>query len=195
MGLFNKEEKNRKEKKREEIPPRLPELPELPEFPGIEENLEEDIPQLPSFPNGSLGNKFSQDTIKEAVTGKKGVGDMEMDEFGGEYMPRMQKSPIKEREEYPQFQKQTPAREYPEFEKQTSVKETGPLFVRIDKFEEGSKILGEIRKKILDIERTFRDLKKIEEDEEKELKFWEEEVTKIKEKVEKIDNNIFSKLD
>ena len=185
MGLFKKERKNKKEKERGGIP-RLPELPprlpELPEFSGIGESFGEDIPQLPSFPNGSLGNKFSQDTIKKAVTGKKEAEDIYADEFVEEEMQRMRRPLVRERE-------------YSQFEKQTAVKETEPLFVRIDKFEESSKILEEVRKKISDIEKMFRDIKKIKEDEENELGFWEEEITKIKEKIEKIDKNIFSKLD
>ena len=39
----------------------------------------------------------------------------------------------------------------------------------------------------------FEDLKRVKEKEEKELGFWEEEIKKIKEEIEKIDSNIFSK--
>ena len=39
----------------------------------------------------------------------------------------------------------------------------------------------------------FEDLKTVKEKEEKEMQFWEEEIKKIKEEIEKIDSNIFSK--
>ena len=40
----------------------------------------------------------------------------------------------------------------------------------------------------------FGDLKKVKEDEEKELRTFEEELRQIKEKIETIDSNIFSKI-
>jgi hypothetical protein len=189
MGLFNKGEKNKKGKSGG-VPslPELPKLPELPDFSGIGEEEEDEIPQLPSFPNGSLGDKFSEDTIKKAVTGKKEAEDIYADEFAEEEdMQKMRRPLVREEPEREEY--------HPRMEKQTSVKEGEPLFVRIDKFEESSKILEEVRKKIEDIEKMFRDIKKIKEEEETELGFWQEEITKIKEKIEKIDKNIFSKLD
>ena len=38
------------------------------------------------------------------------------------------------------------------------------------------------------------DIEKIKEKEEKDLEFWKEEIFNIKEKIEKVDKNIFSKL-
>jgi hypothetical protein len=190
MGLFKKEAKIKKEKKRDEIPrlPELPKLPELPNFSGIGERLEEEIPQLPSFPNGSLGNKFSQDTIKEAVAGKKGVEDIGADEFAEEEEMQMMRRPLVR-------ESSRMEREYPKYERQTASNNEEPLFVRIDKFEESSQMLEEVKKKILEVEKMFKDIKKIKEEEDAELGFWEDEIAKIKEKIEKVDKNIFSKLD
>ena len=64
MGLFGK-----KEKKSEVEIPTLPKLPKLPDFP---EMSDEGIRQLPSFPSSQIGKKFSQDTIKDAVSGERG---------------------------------------------------------------------------------------------------------------------------
>jgi hypothetical protein len=191
MGLFKKKEK--KEEKKE--PPKLPELPRLPEIPEsrngpskefsvpekrrIKESKEQ-IPMLPSFPNGSLGNKFSQNTIKEAVTGKKEVSGVEVDEFPEEEIQMMPKPPIKEkrREFYP---------------KSETGKETEPIFIKIDKFEESFRTFEGIKNQISEIENMLKDLKGIKEKEEKELEFWEGEIKQIKEKIERIDRNIFSK--
>jgi hypothetical protein len=188
MGLFKKKEK----KVKEEISG-LPELPKLPEFPGTDINEfnrehykergitepEEEIPMLPSFPNGSLGNKFSQNTIKEAISGGKEVSEAEADE-SEEDIQMMPKPPIKRG-----F--------YPEVERMKTKEE--PIFIRIDKFEAGLKTFGEIRKQILEIEGMFEDLRNIKEKEEKELEFWEREIRKIKGEIEKIDKNIFSKIE
>ncbi len=178
MGLFKKKETG------EEIPklPELPRLPELPAFPRVREESEEQLPLLPSFPNSSLGEKFSQDTIKKAVTGRKRVEEVEPDEFAEEEMPMMQRPLVAEprrREFYPQPVK----------------KEEEPIFIRIDKFEEGSRTFEDVKKQVAEIERTLDDVKKVKEDEEKELMSWEEEIKQIKEKLEKIDNNIFSKIE
>ncbi len=185
MGLFKKA-KGKNENLREEIPPRLPELPRLPDFPEIDEVSNEPIHQLPSFPNDSFGNKFSRDTIKEAVTGRKGEEETMADEFAEDWQT-MRKPLIKENME----------RDFsPRFEKSFSKKdEEGPIFVRIDKFEESSKTIEEVKKKISEIEKMFSSVKKIKEDEEKEIGLWEAEIVKVKEKIDKIDKNIFSKLD
>ena len=180
MALFKK-----KEEKQEAVGlpdlPKLPELPRLPEFRNTDEYSNEKISQLPSFPNGSLGNKFSQYNIKEAITGEK--EEAETDESAEEEMPRMSR-PVMTKE----IKKEQPIR----FER---TKEAEPLFIRIDKFEEGSKTFEEAKKQISDIEKMFEDLKKVKEDEENELKNFEEELRQIKEKIEKIDYNIFSKIE
>src|SRR3989338_7379344 len=66
MGWFSKKEASIPQK---EVVPSLPKLPELPELPDLEDDLEEPIHQLPAYPTTSFGQKFSQNTIKEAVAG------------------------------------------------------------------------------------------------------------------------------
>jgi hypothetical protein len=186
MGLFKKKEK------KGEISslPELPQLPELPESPETEEYSKEEIPQLPSFPNGSLGNRFSQNIIKEAVTGEKEGKEAEADEFAEKKrMQMMQKPLVREgigKELHPRFET---------FERPEKVKEAEPVFIRIDKFEEGSQIFEEVKRKISEIENKLDDIKRVKEKEEKELEFWEEEIKQIKEQIEKIDKNIFSKIE
>jgi hypothetical protein len=179
MGWFNK--KGKKEEK-SDIPP-LPELPKLPELPGKRNS--EPIHQLPSFPNNSLGEKFSQNTIKEVVTGEKeGEEVFEADDFGERQM--MPRSLIKE------LPRQVPK----EFEKAAKrVKEAEPIFIRIDKFEESLQIIDKTKKQISDIEKMFRDIREIKEDEEKELELWENEIRTAKEQIEKVDKDIFSKVE
>ncbi len=181
MALFKKKE----ESKPEGIP-KLPDLklaeppilPELPEMKKDDEDYDnEKISQLPSFPPGTLGDKFSQYNIKDAVSGKKEEAE-EVEEDN----QKMQKTPLKE-------EKRTMFYQTPE-----KVKEEEPIFIRIDKFEEGSKTFDEAKKQISAIEGMFEELKKVKEDEEKELKNFEEELREIKEKLEKIDENIFSKV-
>ncbi len=183
MGFFKKKEK------KEEVPklPEIPKLPELPEFPEAKENSGERIPQLPSFPNGSLGNKFSQNTIKEAITGRK-EEEVKADEFA-ERSRREERIQMMPRP----LMKGEGRREISSFEKEKP-KGTEPIFIRIDRFEEGSHIFEDVKKQVSEIESMFNEIKQIKDKEEKELAFWEEEIKQIKEKIEKIENNIFSKM-
>ena len=68
---------------------------------------------------------------------------------------------------------------------ETRYKQIKDLFQTFS-IEDISKIIG----LLIDM---FKDLKTVKEKEEKEMQFWEEEIKKIKEEIEKIDSNIFSK--
>jgi len=72
---------------------------------------------------------------------------------------------------------------------------TEPIFIRIDKFEEGLKVFEKTKEKVIEIEKTLRDINKIKEAEEKELENWEEEIRDIKTHIEKVDQDIFSKIE
>lgn len=177
MGLFKKKGIDKKEKYSKL--PELPQLPELPEVSEFEKLKEEKLPQLPSFPNGELGNKFSQNTIKEAVTGEK-EEEAQAEEL--EEVPMTPKPLVKETDEKE------------EYFKKREIKDSEPIFIRIDKFEESSKSFEEIKRKIVEIEKALKDVKQVKEDEGKELKSWEEGIIQIKEKLEKINENVFSKI-
>jgi len=102
MGLFNT---NKKEVKQNEIPS-LPELPKLPEFPEMKSGkTKEEIHRLPSYPSNSFGEKFSQNVIKEAVSGEEGDKEAwHADEFAREQEMQtiqqpLEKPPVKNFEE------------------------------------------------------------------------------------------------
>jgi len=187
MGWFNKKKGN---SENEEIPS-LPELPKLPEFSTTEgKNVEEPIHQLPSFPSNSLGEKFSQDTIKNAITGEKEDEEVfNADDFAPEEdeMQMMQK-PLKKISLSSRIPK--------EFKRaENKIGKSEPIFIRIDKFEESLKIFEKVKTKISEMETMLRDVKRIKEEEEKELTSWESEIQMIKGQIEKIDNDIFSKIE
>jgi hypothetical protein len=178
MGWFNKD------KKKEDVHS-LPELPKLPEFPR------RDIHQLPSFPSNSLGEKFSQNSIKEAVMGRKEVEGGEADEFSDEgMMPEPPMPPLIKG--FPEEEDEIPG----EFrEAARRVKEAEPLFIRIDKFEESMKTFENIKEKINSMEKMLRETRRLKEEEEKELQEWENKIKTAKSQIERIDKDIFSKLE
>ncbi|MFH1311336.1 MAG: hypothetical protein ABIH65_02940 [Nanoarchaeota archaeon] len=176
MGLFNK---NKKGSRINEIPS-LPDLPKLPDFPTLEEK-EERIPRLPSFPDNSLGTTFSQNTIKEAVAGEEEEDDG-ANEFADEDEMQMMQEPLR-KSRLEEIGVRSPIKS-----------EIGPIFVRIDKFEDALKIFRETKRKLSEIERLLEETKKLKEKEAGELNRWEAEVRSMKGQIEKADKDIFSKV-
>ncbi|MCX6749972.1 MAG: hypothetical protein NTZ83_00775 [Candidatus Pacearchaeota archaeon] len=246
MGLFSR--KNKKEEMRRSVmnAPELPELPKLPELPPMHElsHEEDHLPQLPTFPNSSLGNKFSQNIIKESVAGKKEGREV----FGAEDFPEehrgMMQKPLQKSfsQEYENYQDRTPERiikksftqsydengmmqrsfreeeggeeeeeertPIPAPEKTRSreatkefavrnymTKKAEPVFIRIDKFEESMKVFQSIKSQISEIENLIKDTKDIKAKEEQELASWEKEIQTIKNEIEKVDSDIFSRVE
>lgn len=198
MSWFVKKEGDRNEFSESDIPelPRLPELPSLPDF-SIEKTNKESLQQLPSYPPNRTGSVFSQNAIKDAVEGEEEDGTLE--EFKGfdntiSKVPK--KSKMKEMEEVKGFSRKATYSVPEEFrEAQKKAKENEPIFIRLDKFEESLNIFQKTKDKINEMEKMLRDIRKIKEEEEKELGLWEEEIKTIKAQIEKIDNDLFSKIE
>lgn len=194
MGLFGKKEKT------EET--RLPSLPDLPPLPEVNEirDKKKSVSQLPKFPRGDLGEKFSQNTIKEAVTGEKEKNEVFADEFDSEDEVQMMHEPLVKEipRQFPYFENKKatiPESNFREFQKKPErVERTGPIYVRIDKFEDSRDSLEKIKKQILDIERLLGNIKSVKEEESKELESWEKEIQSAKAQIEKIDRELFSKI-
>jgi hypothetical protein len=228
MGWFNKKDKG---DKKDKLPPtgvpELPKLPELPELPELSKTprSKEPIHQLPSFPNNSLGQKFSQNTIKQAVTRapkepydhypeeKRGERVFEANDFappkkGKQMMPKP--LPKKEfsfphtkeiSEEEPEFDIEDFKTE-PNFEEEPEMESPSqaplrrePVFIRIDRFEKSLRIFEKVKRELSEIERVLNDIEKVKEDEQSELESWKTNVLQIKEQIEKVDRDVFSKLE
>ncbi len=181
MGWFNKVET-----KGRQIDNDL-RLPELPTIRNNEIHSEKSIHQLPSFPSNSLGNKFSQNNIKEAITGRKEDEEVyDADEFATDKETQMMLKPLtKELQRIPR-----------EFEEAASrVKSTEPVFIRIDKFEESLRIFEKTKEQITEIEKMLREIKQEKEKEDEELSSWENEIQSLKKQIEKVDRDVFSKVE
>ena len=218
MGLFKK--KVNKKENVSEAPVTLPELPKLPALPPIDDeesnvdapklpSIDEDVsksplPKLPSFPNNDFGNKFSQDSIKEAVSGKKEGDEVSLaNDFVDE--EQTMQEPLKkpssvEHDDFDDDRKPSiisRSREVPSnFRGQySSTRKAEPIFVRLDKFEESLKTFEKAKEQILEIENLIKHTKALKEKEEEELLSWEKEIQLIKQEIEKIDRDIFSKIE
>jgi len=77
----------------------------------------------------------------------------------------------------------------------SKMKKNEPVFIRLDKFEESMHLLNKAKSEINSIERTLKDIRKVKEEEEKELEYWESQITTIKSQIEKVDREIFSRIE
>lgn len=209
MSLFGKKQPESKP-----ALPKLPELPKLPgyneqttfqvdqpeikEFPTMPEEMDQDfepeqqeIHQLPSFPKSEVGEQFSQNSIKNAVVG----GDFEED------IPSMDYKEIEMPEQGLETKTQ-PMIAPPKIEEQPMIdsepekpKSNEPIFIRIDKFEESMKIFDGVKGKLSEIEHMLNEVKELKEKEQEELTGWEESIQKLKLQIEKVDRDIFSKIE
>ena len=185
MGLFGT---SKKEEAKKEMMPQLPSLPRLPDFPGSEEEMMQ-IHELPSLPSSYLGTKFSQNTIKDAVTGEEEVDDY-ADDFADDDSRMMQeplRKPMTTEMGYQRFSQGSRGRD---IERGAQ----GPVFIRLDRFEEAMSVFGTIKRKISEIESSLEEIKRVREKEESELVNWESEIKSMKNQIEKVDRDIFSKL-
>src|SRR3989344_796603 len=180
MGWFGKkEEKSGSMSSMPSLPelPRLPELPSLSRSPSFERVS---LRNLPSYPNSSLGKKFSKNAIKDAVSGEE-EDDFEEDEADdysdeAEITPKPLQGFVK-RNAFPEEEYTSRGSLVNSFKRSGKME---PVFIRIDKYEDALNMFDDARKKIVEMEDLLKQIKKIKEDEFRELKDWETEIQKIK---------------
>jgi len=186
MGLFSK-----RDDKKDVNLPSLPELPSLPsKFPEMEESDDShDVHNLPSFPNSQMGDKFSQETIKNAVSGNENDHPNDDEEMHSPVIPKpsFNKMP---KPNYRGGSEKTPMKRAI----QEKTRENGPVFIRIDKFEEALHVFKDTKDKIDEIDKLLEETKELKENEEEELSAWEKEIQDMKAQIEKVDKDIFSKI-
>lgn len=180
MGFFNKTET-----KRAELPelPGMPKLPELPPLPNQE--IKRDMP----MPLVSQNNMQSYPEFQKTPTtptnqvGLQAIKNSVIDSYEVHQVEPTEKRTI-ELSDNPTY---TPSQI-----KRSISKE--PLFIKIDRFQDAVEKFEEVKKKVKDIEESLGKIKDIKENEEEELKAWEEEIKLIKDKVANIDTTLFSKI-
>ena len=192
-------------------------LPQLPRYPPnslnnkFSQNTINDEQKAGNFLTNFTGNK-----IKDAISGKK-EEEVEADEFAREQMmpelSEIKPSDFARLNPEGKFEKSEGSREpsrsfeFPyKMEKplknlelrgwqEPKTKKTGEVFIKIDKFEESLKIFEMTKDKIVEMEKMLEDIKELKEKEEKELSYWMSEIQTIKNQTEKVERDIFSKLE
>lgn len=185
MNWFGKNKKE--EEKKDADSPLLSELPKLPELPKLKEddNFSDEMPELPPRNLSSFRERFSKNATNQDVSGNK----EDEEDFDADESAENEWTMQKPRKTIPMgFLRKNPQREM-----QTQ-KSFEPVFVRIDKFEEGLDMFEKAKQKLSEIEEFLAEMKRVNEKEERELEKWESEILSIKKNFEKMDKNIFSRV-
>lgn len=196
MGWLSK-----KESEDEVKLPELPKLPDLPKLPSLEKENQKLHP-LPTFPSNEFGKTFTQNAIKEAVSGKKEVKDEEGDFDYKRIALENPKKNLTEEIGEKRFPVHTSisASSANSFQRkaesfvENKVKEKEPVFVRLDRFEESLLSFKKAKEDLDEINSLLKEMRKLKDKEEKELSDWQEKVLEIKSQLEKIDKDVFSKV-
>ena len=129
--------------------------------------------------------------IKEAVAGEKEEDDVEEEHITP---PHLKKSLTREITSSKRIMPRK--REIPEdFRAAARQIKEEPIFIRIDKFEESLKVFEKTKERISEVDKMLKDIKKLKEEEERELEIWEQEIQNLKNQMEKVDEDIFSKIE
>jgi hypothetical protein len=187
MSWFNR----KKEMNSEEVP-RLPELPEndldfLPEkssmpmlsadLPNLEiKPISNNLPHLPESKLPSSNLHEIKNTLADEKIMQKSI-----------FSPP--ETPTKRMENYP-----SRIIEVQESYSKPQIKETEPIFIRLDKFQSTTMAFQEIKRKVEEIESLLIKTKEIKEKEQRELEEWEREIHGIKARIDSIDKNLFNKI-
>ena len=219
MGFFKKKKES---KEPAQDIPKLPPLPEVPSDRGPAnirdlENIQEQKPTiLPNFPNSSLGEKINQDTIKQAINKEEPKAQIQQSalqpplsqppQFPAqppiqkiEQPPKQTSQEIQEPETAGNKISEVHSIEMSNWENERNqikpqIKNSEPLFIRLDKFEHAVSTFNEIKLRLSEIDSLLKNIKSIKLKEEQELNEWEKEMETIKSRLDQIDNEIFSKV-
>jgi len=214
MGFFNK-----KGDKKTGIP-ELPELPAFPESAKLFSDKEfedaEPISSLPSYPNSNFGERINQSAIKDAVT----YGEPEIEQQRTKIIQQRQQLPrqkgsieiegqifepsiisksgrktieISDYEPAP-FPAASFSPRMPISGSSGKIKQTGPLFIQLDKFEESIATLDEIKLQVSEIESLLRSIQEIKNREEEKLIHWQRQIESIKAQLDKVDRDLFGSI-
>lgn len=183
MAWFNKKDKQQGN---------LPELPPLPDdfqasLPPLEDRqtIKNELPALPSFPANKVSEKLSNEAVKQIIKEPEFRDDsFKPEDFEEVELPKQITKEITE-DFKPREIRVREVRPSPKIE---------PVYVRIDKYQDSLSSFHDIKRKLMEIEATIKDLKDLKSKEELELQAWEEEVRKTKEKLADIDSALFQKI-
>jgi hypothetical protein len=172
MGWFNNKEKV----------PNLPHAAGIPN-PPLEKSP---LPELPSFGNHPINEQLNNEVIKSAVQDSSGENEVQVEELPQNFhFPEPQTEERKTLEVSQALQPHTSP---------PATKQSEPIFVRIDKFQEAKKDFEEIKRKLKEIDSVLKRVKEIKAKEDAEIGGWSDELEKVKSRISEIDESFFNRM-
>lgn len=158
--------------------------------------LGDEANKLPSFPDSPTIRGFSQTAIKEAVGESSkdlpDISSLSRESEEDEWVPSS--SAIKELPP----EKNMGLEEMPNNLTSTEIigarTKDKDIFVKIDKFQAAKKAINNIKNKVEEIEILLNKIRETKIKEERELNYWESELTNIKAKITSLREDIFEKM-
>lgn len=184
-------EKKEKDKGLPDLPrPHAMQPPVLRDRSFEKDDFEEDdeIHELPSFPDSPMQRGFSQSAIKDAVANEDIEDAQEMSDWKPEVKERKQLA-IEEWSARPSFPRAPPITPMPER------RDSKPIFVRVDKFQLARASLENVKVKLGEIEELLKTIREVKAKEDAELSSWESEMENIKSRVQNVITDIFERVD
>ena len=161
----------------------LPNLAPSPRFENrnLDDPEDNELHELPSFPDSPMQRGFSQAAIKEAVT------TPEINEF--EEVPYEKPNESYKVQEIPNWPKPLPSLSA------AKIRESKPIFVRIDKFQIARNSLESVKLKLSEIESLLKQIRDIKAKEDAELSAWESDMENIKARIQSVISDVFNKIE
>lgn len=176
----------------------IPELPSFPEVQEIKEALKprevtnEVIPPLPAFPSFSNYPPPVQAQQLQKPDIKK-IEEIGLPVWREQRVPLTQELNPMQQIIPPQIT--TPFESAQERTEERILRAREPIFIKIDKFSEALSNFESIKKKVEEIDDLLKRTREIRQKEQEEFNAWEKEIIEIKEKINSIDEKLFSKLE
>lgn len=183
-------EKKKDEKSLPDLPrssaPNMP--PSLRGYQFQDEFEPNEIHELPSFPDSPMQRGFSQSAIKDAVTNDEIHDTQVMPEFKSTAVPANYN--VVEMNDW-----SAPSSVASNLRMPPKMKDSKPIFVRLDKFQLAHNSLETVKAKLSDIEELLKRIRDVKTREDAELSSWEAEMETIKNRIQSVTNDIFDKAE
>jgi len=97
--------------------------------------------------------------------------------------------------ESPSFSPQTPFSSRMQAQSPgNKIRQTGPLFIQLNKFEDSIAALDEIKIQVSEIESLLRSIQEVKAKEEEKLLYWQRQIESVKARLDKVDRDLFGNV-
>lgn len=163
--------------------------------PEMQDNFDEGLHELPSFPDSPMQKGFSQAAIKDAVINE----EIEESDDTPSLKTTELAEPVKKQYSVVEMDDWSPTKPLPSAPiTRVEPRPRGPekpVFVRLDKFQTARNSLDAVRQKLDEAEDLLKKIREVKQREDQELVLWEREMETIKSRIKGVLGDIFEKTE